>query len=173
MTPITAMLDLFRRVGSCHGIAVLISAEELEQSPGAAVRAMKSQRLIIRTRPADSAVCPGCEDNCIMPVHRLPAKAGVRSSFIVCDKRSDVNRVPVSVDRLTQWQCSLDLVCKFIASSLGLRSPARQTGSGGRWEIGIISADHRSQMLCLEASGSLALVAGNNKVPLDEFIEFQ
>ncbi len=173
MTPFAAILELLRRVGSCHGIAVLINAEELEQWPGAAIKAMKSQRLIIKTRPADSAVCPGCEDNCVMPVHRLPATTGARSSFIVCDKRSDVNRVSVSAERLTQWQCSADIVCEFVASSLGLRPPARQTGSAGRWGIGIVSGDKRSQMLCLEASGSLALVAGDNKVPLDEFIEFR
>jgi hypothetical protein len=107
-----------------------------------------------------------------MPVHRLPAMPGSGSSFIVCDQRSDINRVPVSSDRLSQWQCSADLVCEFVASSLGLRPPARQTGSTGRWEIGIVSGDKRSQMLCLEARGILALVAANNMVPLEEFIVF-
>ncbi len=172
MTPIDALLELFQRIGSCQGMTALVNAEELEQWPAVAVKAMKSQRLIIRARPADSAICPGCEDNCVMPVHRLPAKAGARSSFIVCDKRSDVNRVSVSVDRMTQWQCSADLVCEFVATSLDLRPPARQTGSAGRWEIGIVSGDKRSQMLCLEVGGILSLVAGYSKVPVDEFIEF-
>lgn len=172
MTPINALFELLRRVGSCQGIAVMVSTEELQQWPSAAVKAMKSQRLIVKARPADSVICPGCEDNCVMPVHRPPATAGARSSFIVCDKRSDINRVFVSSERLTQWQCGADLVCKFVASSLGLHPPARQTGSASRWEIGIVSGDKRSQMLCLEATGTMALVAGNNKVPLDEFIEF-
>lgn len=107
-----------------------------------------------------------------MPVHRLPAMPGSGSSFIVCDQRSDINRVPVSSDRLSQWQCSADLLCEFVASSLGLRSPERQTGRADRWEIAIVSGDKRSQMLCLEARGILALVAGNNIVPLEEFIVF-
>ena len=107
-----------------------------------------------------------------MPVHRLPAMQGSGSSFIVCDQRSDINRVPVSSDRLSQWQCSADLLCEFVASSLGLRSPERQTGRADRWEIAIVSGDKRSQMLCLEARGILALVAGNNIVPLEEFIVF-
>ena len=71
-----------------------------------------------------------------------------------------------------QWQCSVDSVSEFVASSLGLRRPARRTGSAGRWEIGIALGDKRSQMLCLEANGILNLVAGNNKIPLAEFIEF-
>ena len=172
MTPINALLELLRRVGSCQGIAVLVNVEELDQWPSVAVKAMKSQRLIVRARPADSAICPGCEDNCVMPVHRPPAAAGARSSFIVCDKRSDINRVSVSAQRLTQWRCSADLVCEFVAASLGLRPPIRQTPSAGRWEIGMASGDKRSQMLCLEASSILSLVAGDHKLPLDEFIVF-
>ena len=107
-----------------------------------------------------------------MPVHSLLAKEGASSSFIVCDKRSDTKRVPISSAKLIQWQCSVDLVSEFVASSLGLRSPERQTGRADRWEIAIVSGDKRSQMLCLEARGILALVAGNNIVPLEEFIVF-
>jgi len=107
-----------------------------------------------------------------MPVHTLSATTGKLSSFIVCDKRSDINRVPVPAGRLIQWQCSVDLVSGFVASSFGLRSPARITDSADRRDIGIIYGDKRSQMLCLEASGTLNLVVGSSKVPLAEFIEF-
>jgi hypothetical protein len=107
-----------------------------------------------------------------MPVYSLPAAKGSSSSFIVCDKRSDVNRVLVTSERLKQWQCNADLVSEFVADSLGLRRSARQTDISGRWEIGTARGDRRSQMLCLEANGTLALAAGNNKIPLVELIEF-
>ena len=173
MTPINPLLELLGRVGASQGNnSVLVSAEELHQWPSAAVKALKSQRLIVEARPASSAACPGCERNCVMPVYSLPAAKGSSSSFIVCDKRSDVNRVPVSFERLKQWQCNADLACEFVATSLGLRRSARQTDISGRWEIGTARGDKRSQMLCLEANGTLALVAGNNKIPLVELIEF-
>ena len=172
MTAIDALLELLGRVGACRDAAVLVNDEELLQWPRAAVKAMKSQKLIVKARPASSAICPGCESNCVMPVHTLPATTGKPSSFIVCDKRSDINRVPVPPGRLIQWQCNADLVSGFVASSLGLRSPGRNTDSAGRREIGIVCGDKRSQMLCLEASGTLTLVVGNSKVPLAEFIEF-
>lgn len=172
MTPINILSELLERLGACNGIAIPVSAEELHQWPLEAVKAMKTQRLIVKARPATSATCPGCEHNCVMPVHTLPATAGHPSSFIVCDKRSDINRVAVSSERLIQWQCSADLVSELVASSLDLRRQARQVNSAGRWEIGIVFGDKRSQMLCLEASGTLALVAGSNMVPLVEFIEF-
>jgi hypothetical protein len=172
MTAIDALLELLGRVGACRDAAVLVNDEELLQWPRAAVKAMKSQRLIVKARPASSAICPGCESNCVMPVHTLSATTGKPSSFIVCDKRSDINRVPVPAERLIQWQCSADLVSGFIASSLGLRSPDRIIDSAGRWEIGVVCGDKRSQRLCLEATGTLSLVVGNSKVPLTEFIEY-
>ena len=172
MTAIDALLELLGRVGACRDTAVLVNDEELLQWPRAAVKAMKSQKLIVKARPASSAICPGCESNCVMPVHTLPATTSKPSSFIVCDKRSDINRVPVSPGRLIQWQCNADLVSGFVASSLGLRSPGRHTDSADRREIGIVCGDKRSQMLCLETSGTLTLVVGNSKVPLAEFIEF-
>ena len=94
-------------------------------------------------------------------------------SFIVCDKRSDINRVPVSAGRLIQWQCNADLVCGFIAASLGLRRSDRQTANADLWEIGIATGNKRSQMLCLQADGGLTLVVGDNRVPLAELIAFR
>jgi hypothetical protein len=172
MMAIDALLELLGRVGACRDAAVLVNDEELLQWPGAAVKAMKSQRLIVKARPASSAICLGCESNCVMPVHTLPATTNKPSSFIVCDKRSDINRMPVSAAKLIQWQCNTDLVCRFISSSLGLRSPSRQADIAGRWEIGIVCGDKRSQMLCLEALDTLMLVVGSSRVPLIEFIKF-
>jgi hypothetical protein len=172
MTAIDALLELLGRVGACRDSAVLVNDEELLQWPGAAVKAMKSQKLIVKARPASSVICPGCESNCVMPVHTLPVTKGKPSSFIVCNKRSDINRMPVPPGRLNQWKCNADLVSGFVTSSLGLRGPDRHTDSSDRREIGIVCGDKRSQMLCLETSGTLTLVVGSSKVPLTDFIAF-
>lgn len=172
MKAIDALIELFDRVGACQGDAVFVNDEDLLQCPKAATKAMKSQKLIVKARPASSTVCQGCERDCVMPVHSLSATTGKTSSFIVCDKRSDVNRVPIPAERLTQWQCKADLVCRFISTSLALRQPVKKADDGGRWEIGMVSGDKRSQMLCLEASGKLTLIAGGSIVPLAEFIEY-
>jgi len=171
MTAIDALIELVGRVGACRDGVVLVSDEELLQWPRAAVKAMKTQKLIVKARPTSSALCPGCESNCVMPVHTLPA-TGKPSSFIVCDKRSDINRVPVPAGRLIQWQCNADVISGFVASCLGLRSSGGIADSTGRREIGVVYGDRRSQMLCLETSGTLNLVIGNSKVPLVELIEF-
>lgn len=172
MTPKDALIELLERVEASQGAAVLINGEELSHWPSAAVKAMKSQELIVKAHPASSAICPGCEYDCVMPVHTSPATTGAPPSFIVCDKRSDINRVPVPTERLTQWQCSVNAVCGFVAVSLGLRRSNKQTASADLWEIGIATGNKRSQMLCLQVNGALVLVAGSNKVPLAELIEY-
>ncbi len=172
MTPEAALIELFDRIGASQGAAILVNNDELGQWPDVAVAAMKTQKLMIKARPATSTMCPGCELECVMPVHTLPTAIDSKSSFIVCDKRSDTNRVQVSNESLIQWRCSADSVCGFIADILGLRHSDKNPTSDGLWEIGIASGDKRRQMLCLQAEGELNLVAGDNKLPLAELIEF-
>jgi hypothetical protein len=173
MTPQAALIELLARVGAENGAAVLVSNEELSQWPAAAVAAMKSQRLLRRAQPSSSAICPGCERACVMPVHSLSWSSRAAASFIVCDKRSDINRVAVFAERLKQWRCDADAVCGFIAASLGLRRSDQHPADAGLLNIGIASGDKRSQMLCLQPKGDLALVAANNAVPLAELIGYR
>lgn len=173
MTPQDALVELLARLGAANGASVFVNEEELSEWSAAAVAALKSQKLITKARPAVSAICPGCERECLMPVHTPPSKNDSYTSFIVCDKRSDINRVAVPVERLEQWQFTVDMLCGFIAASLGLRrSDKRRLGRADLLEIGVATGDKRSQMLCLQIAGELMLVAGGNQVPLVEFISF-
>lgn len=173
MTPQSALIELLARVAANEGAAVLVSDFELSQWPGAAVSAMKKQGLLLKARAASSAVCPGCEEECAMPVHVLTGTGGTPSAFIVCDKRSDTYQVELSLDRLQQWQCTDDAVCGFVAAALGLRqSDKRRPANADLREIGLFTGDKRSQMLCLHNDGCLMLVAGGNKVPLVETIAY-
>jgi len=170
MTPQAALTELLAHVGARKGATVLVSAEELGQWPAAAVAAMKSQKLLAKARPAASAICPGCERACTMPVYTVPARP---QSFIVCDKRSDINRVPLSAARLVQWRSDAEAVRGFIAMSLGLRLSNQHHADPELLNIGIASGDKRSQMVCLRAKGDLTLVAGNNGMPLPELVGFR
>jgi hypothetical protein len=173
MTPQAALIELLARVAARNGAAVLVSAEELSEWPAAAVAAMKSQKLLAKARPAVSVVCPGCEQECVMPVHTVSARPRDSASFIVCDKRDDINRVSVSADRLMQWRCDADAVCGFIAASLGLRRSDQHPADAGLLSIGKVSGNKRSQMLRHQPKGELALVAASNAVPLAELVGFR
>jgi hypothetical protein len=107
-----------------------------------------------------------------MPVHTVSAGTGKAASFIVCDKRDDINRVLVSAERLRQWRCGVEAVGAFVAQSLGLRTDSQRKADAGLWELGIVTGKKRSQMVCLKANEALELMAGQNAVPLAELVRF-
>ena len=157
MMPQDALCELLARLGASRGEAVLISEEELDTWPAQAVKAMKLQKMLVRARPAASAVCPGCEQECVMPVHTMTAGSQGSASFIVCDKRSDVNRVAVHNSRLEQWRSSGTAISELLASLLGLRCPDAGDTPTGRWEVGMLKGAKGSSHLVLSAEGSLTL----------------
>uniref|UniRef100_A0A7V4XUT9 Uncharacterized protein n=1 Tax=Acidobacterium capsulatum TaxID=33075 RepID=A0A7V4XUT9_9BACT len=172
MTPLEALLELLGRMGASEGGAVLVSDAELSRWPTEAVRKLKSQKLLVRASPAVSVVCPGCKEECTMPVNTMPAGKGPAASFVVCDKRDDINRVTLPVDSLKQWRCDADAVGAFVAQGLGLRAESQRKGDAGLRELGLVKGKKRSQMVCLRAGEALELVAGQNAVPLTELVSY-
>ena len=178
MSPEAVLIEVLDRVAGSRDHTTRISARELAGWPRDAVAALKSQRLLRRSRPATSVVCPGCEQQCAMPVYTVVgagASAGQtdRWSFVVCDKRDDINRVTVEADRLTQWQSSPDAVCDFVADCLGLRPGGKRIDADGLMQIGMATGEERRQMLCLrKKQWELELVAGDGTIPLAELVDF-
>ena len=170
MTPEAALIELLGRVGARLGESVTVSTEELNQWPAAAVSALKSQGLLLKARPAKSVICDGCEQDCSMPVQTVTRANGSVTSFVVCDKRSDTNRVPVPAARLALWRCDAEAVCGFVGASLGLVQTTVQPSEDGLLPIGMARGNKRTQMLCLRVHGHLALVVGTNAMPLADVI---
>ena len=173
MTPEAALIELLGRVGARLGESVTVSTEELIQWPTEAVAALKLQGVLLKARPAKSVVCPGCEQDCNMPVHTLTRANAFASSFVVCDKPSDTNRVPVPAALLALWRCDAQAVCGFIAASLGLQQTTVQPSEAGLLPIGMARGNKRTQMLCLRVRGHLALVVGADAMPLADVIGFE
>ena len=172
MTPQSAAIELLERLATLRGDPLLISAHEMAEWPVDAIAALKVQKLISKAPAGSSAVCPGCEEQCVMSVHTIPAPAGKSSGFVVCDKRDDINRVAVSIDRLLRWRCSVEAVCGFVADCLNLRQSSARADAVDLRQIGIVTGKKRSQMLCLRVGSRLDLVAGRTALPLDDLISF-
>lgn len=170
MTPVDALIELLGRVRAVGN--AFVAECELNQWPPGALSAMKSQGLLAKASPATSAICPGCEQDCTMPVETIPNSAGAQALFVVCDKRSDTNRVAISADHLVQWQASALGVAKFVAQNLSVRWQGTSAIEGNTLEIGIMKCEKKSQMLCLRSERELVLVAGSSHLPLAEVIEF-
>lgn len=173
MTPQDALIDILGRLAARNGEVVFVNDQELDEWPAAAVAAMKARKLLAKARPASSIVCPGCEQECVMPVHTLPRDNDTAASFIVCDKRYDINRVPVSASHLKQWRCDIDAVVGFVAECLRLHRSNQRPASSGATTIGMATGNKRSQMLSLRPEGAEWLVvAGNGSIPLAELLDY-
>ena len=170
MTPQCVLIELLERLGANHGAPVLFNEDELSQWPSTTVAAMKSQNLIVKARPAASVICPGCERECVMPVHTLPTTTGNPAAFIVCDKRSDINRVMVPMNALEQWHASGDSVASLVADLLALRCPEVSDPNDARWDIGLFRGRAYASYLVLRAAGSLTLALAGHSIALKEVI---
>ena len=174
MTTEAALIELLGRVGARLGESVTVSTEELNQWPAAAVSALKSQGLLLKARPVKSVVCPGCEQECSMPVHTPPSANATATSFVVCDKRSDIHRVAIGAAQLALWRCDTKSVCGFLAACLGLQPTSMQPPDDDSLLVGVARGNKRTQMLCLRVvQGHLTLVAGADGLPLADVIGFE
>lgn len=168
--PQAAFLELLARLGANKGSPVLISDRELSSWPTSAIRAMKGKKLLLRASPAASVVCPGCEQECVMPVHTMTDESRVPDSFVVCDKRDDINRVAVPIGLLEQWQATCASIAELLADLLGVRPPDTSDMTLGRWEVGVLKGARHSSHVVLRADGVLTLNFAGHSVPLADVL---
>ena len=173
MKPDDALLELLARVGANHGAPLLVSTEELDGWPAVAVSAMRSQKVLTKARAAASVVCPGCEQACVMPV-QVPAGTGPGlRAFVPCDKRSDINRVPVPIRALEQWQASGESIADLLTGLLSLRRPGRTDAHGARWEVGLLKGAQQASHLILLGDCELTLSVAGHAIRLADVLELK
>ena len=173
MTAQDCLSELLRRVGAQNGSTTFIAAHELKGWPPDAVRALKAENLLTIAQPAESADCPGCERGCFSPVVVEPSNSGGDPyAFIVCDRRADINRVPVSVADLERWQISGEAVANAVTRLLGLERVGTASQEAGHWQCGILKGEFGSAMVVLVAKGAVTLSFADAVVPLERVLAF-
>lgn len=93
-----------------------ISWEQTRYWPNGAIDVLEKSGWIKLTSPATTVECPGCEENCFMPVNVYPMEKGkpVRTSVVACDKRDDIGLVKIDSKRLQQWKITQGKISKII-----------------------------------------------------------
>ena len=174
MNPTDLLIEVLNRIAQTHNATAIFTTQELNQYPQAAISALKSQKLLTQATPSVDAQCPGCEEQCTRPVHKhTHPVTGQLSLFVVCDLRTDTHYVPINSDQLTQWVCSANSVCAFIAKGLGIRFIRKKANTSKLWEIGYLSKDKKGQILKLKAENELHLMAGDRQIPLTDTIDYE
>ena len=173
MNPTDLLIEVLNRIAQTRNNTAVFTTQELNQYPEVAISALTSQKLLTQATPPVDAQCSGCEEQCTRPVHnRTHPVTGQLSLFVVCDLRTDTHYVPINSDQLTQWVCSANSVCAFIAKGLGIRFIRKKANTSKLWEIGYLSKDKKGQILKLKAENELHLMAGDRQIPLADAIDY-
>lgn len=167
---IDVLLEIIGRLSAQDGLPIQISEYELNQWPKDFVKALKTNKLLTKSQPASSVVCIGCERECLMPVYHLTYPDKEPINFVVCDKRSDINRVPISSSLLEQWQVSGDLIANLIANLLGINRTNYISTDKARWEVGLLKGTKHSSHLILTNDGNLNLSFAGHSLPLSQVL---
>lgn len=170
MNSADALVALLRRIVAGDGESAPFSERELAEWPAAAVAGLKAAGLLVKGSPADVVSCPGCEEDCAMPVETATTASGKLRAFVVCDRRDDVARVAIPHDMLEQWTCSPERVADAVARLLGTR---RSDGdlAGGRWEVGMLKGAKHSAHVVLGIENELRLTIAGHSLPVADVLE--
>lgn len=162
-----AVLD---RLAAAAGEVALFSECELADWPAAELARLKAEGLLVKGPPADTLTCPGCEEDCTMPVEIVTTAGGAMRAFVVCDKRDDVARVAIARDLLEQWTCSPERVADVLARLLGVRRNGSDTGAL-RWDVGVLKGTQNSAHVVLGIERELRLTIAGHSLPLADVLE--
>ena len=165
--------DIARDLLQCLGTDsdILISWEQVCRWPKGALDTFLKASWLQPGDLAETVECSGCEESCLMPVEIFPAddEQTIRA-FVACEHRN-FGRVKIPPARLQQWQLTQEQLARWTADALGLRFSGKRLNTGNLLELGLISGKKRVQMLCLDTTDELALVAGPNRIPLISAIQ--
>lgn len=158
------------RLAAEAGEVALFSEHELAEWPAAALARLKAEGLLVKGPPADTLTCPGCEEDCTMPVEIVTTDSGAMRAFVVCDKRDDVARVAIARDLLEQWTCSPERVADVLARLLGIRRNNGDTVAL-RWDVGVLKGVKGSSHVVLDIERTLQLRIAGHSLPVVEVLE--
>jgi len=165
--------DVVRELLQCLGTDgdSTIPWEQVRRWPKGAIDTFQDAGWLKAADLAETVECPGCEENCPMPVEIFPTDDGQAiRAFVACEDRN-FGRVQIPPARLQQWRLTQGQLARWIADTLTLRFSGKRLDGGSLLELGLVSGEKRAQMLCLHTAGELALVAGSNRIPLVNAIQ--
>jgi hypothetical protein len=152
----------------------IVSWGQVEQWPIEAFNTFIDCGLLIPFSSAESTLCPGCDQNCTMPVHRSPNIVTQAKGYIICDKKSDIGRVPVySFLPLKTWKCSPYLLAIWLSKKLSFKKEPKKNKRTGTYELGTRIGKHGPVILELNLRSPISLSAKTHSISLAELCYFK
>jgi len=152
----------------------LLSWEQVREWPEGAMESFLDSGWIKPAVPAKSVVCPGCEENCFMPVHIKPeTERETSQAFVDCDRRKDMGRVPLTLVHLQQWQVMENGVARWIGRELGLKTKPKKGKTTRTTQIGDLQGKKNSRGLDLVWAAPTSLKISGHSLLLSEIVFFE
>ncbi len=170
MNPADVLPAVLDRLAAAAGEVALFSERELAEWPAAALARLKAESLLVKGPPADTLTCPGCEEDCLMPVEFATTASGTLRAFVVCDKHDDVARVAIARDLLEQWTSSPERVADVLAQLLSIRRSGSDA-TARRWDVGVLKGAKGSAHVVLGIENELRLTTAGHSLPVVDVLE--
>jgi hypothetical protein len=101
------------------------------------VEVLVAARLVKRASHATSVVCDGCEEACLSDVEFIGGEGGTPPrAYVVCERREDIGRVEVPLERLRRWTVDLGSLADVLAQNLGAIGGVEEMVAGQLWWLG-------------------------------------
>jgi hypothetical protein len=171
MTLEDVVQELIQRLGS--GGDTTIAWEQVREWPAGAIGVFEKAGWITPTVTASTVECPGCEQNCFMPVHVCPARGGQPArAYVACDRRDDMGQVKVAMSRMQQWQITEGQIARWVSSALVLKGKPELDKASGVFTLGHLQGKKRPGSLAFDTAGSVCLKTSGHSLPLSEVVFF-
>lgn len=172
MTLDDVLQELIQHMDS-HGDGAL-AWEQVREWPEGAIKIFLNAGWIKSIEPAKIVECPGCEENCFMPVHVLPtAKGKPARAYVACDKRDDMGRIPIPMELRQQWQITDNQVAHWVAHTLGLKGKPKKEKKSGAIHIGNVQGKKKMGLLTWVGQSPVSLETSGHSISLSEVLYFK
>lgn len=172
MTFDDVLQDLIQRIGSNGG--GILPWEQVREWPEGAIEVFEKAGWVKKAVPAKTVECPGCEENCFMPVHVMSAKNGkLPRAYVACDRRDDMGRVPIPLHYLQQWQISGGQVAKWVSRELSLKGKPKKDKATENFLIGDVQGKKKTGKVELVSMAPASLKTSGHSLQLSEVVCFE
>jgi hypothetical protein len=153
----------------------LLSWDQVRRWPTGAFEVFLNAGWIVPAPPATEVICPGCEENCYMPVAKVfPARNDLAArAYVACDKRPEMGTVKIQPARLQQWQLTQGQLAQWVSGALGLKGKPQLDGDSGLFKLGSIQGNERIGILEFDPADSVCLKYSGHTLPLAEIVALE
>lgn len=136
------------------------------------LKTFTSEGLISPYKRAQSTICSGCEEQCIMEVQWREVMPNNKQALIVCDvpeKQSMMGIISLDNDVLKQWSSDTKQLTEWVKAKLGLTTDTKTSTNGQTIRLGMLKSTKGRRWINFHLE-RFTLEVNQHHLPLSELI---